>query len=104
MRLGLRQVPRDFFESIPKFGPRSALWDLQGAGAKDPEVAACGSLVACTHASQDHMLGWLNETIQEAHFEDMKHMGVEVLRVPAPWRNRSRRTCQQRVALVASSF
>ncbi|CAJ1333311.1 unnamed protein product [Effrenium voratum] len=63
------KVPRDFFESIPKFGPRSALWDLQGAGAKD------------------HMLGWLNETIQEAHFEDMKHMGVEVLRVPVGYWN-----------------
>lgn len=65
------KYPYDFFENVTdKGGPRSALWDLPPG-----------------KASKELMLTWLNQTIQESHFQQMQSMGVEVMRLPVGYWN-----------------
>lgn len=66
--------PYDFFEGVDRFKPvqRVALWDLDAA--QDP-------------SPRSRMLEWLDDTILEQHFADMRRRGVELVRVPCGYWN-----------------
>mmetsp|Transcript_122204 Transcript_122204/g.390890 ORF Transcript_122204/g.390890 Transcript_122204/m.390890 type:complete len:637 (+) Transcript_122204:54-1964(+) len=61
--------PYDFFKTVRQCTnvTRKSLWDLDDSLDPTP---------------RERMLGWLNETISEAHFEEMHRFGVQVVRVP----------------------
>lgn len=61
--------PYNFFQPVRRSARRAALWDLKGPEAKQ------------------RMMSWLDATILENHFAEMKTMGVEVLRVPCGYWN-----------------
>ena len=61
--------PYNFFQHVRRSARRVALWDLKGPEAKQ------------------RMMSWLDATISEGHFAEMKSMGVEVIRVPCGYWN-----------------
>ena len=65
--------PYDFFEGVTSGTERVSLCDV---------VDLPGGLSA-----KDRMLRWLDETVQESHFEEMRSFGVDVIRLPVGYWN-----------------
>lgn len=90
---GSRFIPEDWMASSPyEF--------FQGICSPEGlRQSLCDVVDTDSCSARERMMKWLDATIQEAHFQEMKQMGVQVVRVPCGYWNWV--TCSTRPEAIA---